>query len=379
MAKTRKDDKSSGKPRQPAQPPAPAVDPQAGSRLFLLPQELRDAIYGHLFASTRFSHGERYVTRLASLRITPAPNGLALLRTCRRARAEIADSWLGMVLFSFEDPQTMLDKLTAIPRGVLEKIRRLRITGDPLLLSHGDQDVYYRLASALALLAGLNLDTLTVLGPRGAEVSYDTLDGLIADSRGWRELRYVCYTSEVLSFKRMPLSFGDEYRRRPQPSHWRGVLERRDGTCSGATAEIYRSTVPDSPGSVLWPETRVPFAQEPPRDAAAREDFGLEEDYSLMADGERDKEVLVVARRGAGADVEQGEDSYVDYDIRWHFPGKTWREIRAECIDRFGAEGEDWLSDEEEDDEDGGGEPIEVDGYGHVDEVAWPPLHYLGR
>lgn len=374
MAKTRKKNKSGRKPHKPAQTPAPPADPQTGSRLFLLPQELRDAIYEHLFTSTRFTHGERYVTRLACLRITPAPNGLALLRTCRRARAEIADSWLGMVLFSFEDPQTMLDKLTSIPRMVLGKVRRVRITGDTLMLSYGDQDVYYRLTSALALLTGLRLDTLTVLGPRGAEVSYDTLDGLIADSRGWRELRYVCHTSEVLSFKRMPLSFGDEYRRRPQPSHWRGVLERRDGKDSGTAVEIYRSTVPDSPGSVLRAETRVAFTQEP-KSAAESEDFGLEEDLALTADGERLKEVLVVAKRGDGADIEQREDSFVDYDIRWHFSGKTWAEIRAECIDRFGAEDEDWSSDDDDD----GGEPVEADIYGHVDEVAWPPLHYLGR
>lgn len=377
MAKTWKKNKSGRKPREPAQPPDPAADPQTGSRLFLLPQELRDVIYAHLFASTRLSHGERYVTRLACLRIRPAPNGLALLRTCRRARAEIADSWLGMVLFSFEDPETMLDKLTAIPREVLGKVRRVRVTGDTLMLSYGDQDVYYRLTSALALLTGLRLDTLTVLGPRMAQVSYDTLDGLISDSRGWRELQYVCYTSEVLSFKRMPLSFGDEYRRKPQPSHWQGVLERRDGKGSGAVVEIYRSTLPDSPGSVLRPETRAPFTQEAPRDAAAREDFGLEEDAALMADGERDKEVLVVARRGDEVDYGQGEDSFVDYDIRWHFPGKTWAEIRAECIDRFGVEGEDWSSDDDYDD--GGGEPVEADVYWDVDEVAWPPLHYLGR
>ena len=374
MTKTRNKNKSDRKPRKPAQDPEPPADPQIGSRLFLLPQELRDAIYEHLFTSTRLSHGERSVTRLARLRITPAPNGLGLLRTCRRARAEIADSWLGIVLFSFEDPETMLDKLTSIPRAVLGKIRRVRVTGDTVMLSYGDQDVYYRLTSALALLTGLRLDTLTVIGPRGAEVSYDTLDGLISDSRGWRKLRYVCHTSEILSFKRMPLSFGDEYRRRPQPSHWQDVLERRDGSESGAAVEMYRSTVLDSPGSVLRPETRVAFAQEP-RSTETREDFGLEEDFALTADSERDKEVLIVARRGNGADIEQKEDSFVNYDIRWHFPGKTWAEIRAECIDRFGAEDEDCFS--EADYDDGGDEPVEADVYGCVDDVAWPPLHYL--
>lgn len=41
--------------------------------------------------------------------VKPAPNALAVLKTCRRTKNEIGNTWIAQVL-SFEHPETMLDQ-----------------------------------------------------------------------------------------------------------------------------------------------------------------------------------------------------------------------------------------------------------------------------
>ncbi|KAF5120462.1 hypothetical protein E5D57_013816 [Metarhizium anisopliae] len=231
-----------------------SANDQESSWFFQLPQELRISIYGYLFLSTRVSHGRRPVRRIAEIRITPAPNSLALLRTCRRVRTEIGDSWLGQVLFSFEDTETMMVKLAALSMATLSKIRHLRIRGETLMLSFGDEDVYYcdgtrararsnatwikrlftrrlcpkvgpfpynyRLVHILKLLPGLQLDTFTVLNMYGESVSYDVLNTLIKYGEGWKELRFISHGSSLLGYAQPPDIFNDEhfnerYQRKP--------------------------------------------------------------------------------------------------------------------------------------------------------------------
>ncbi len=143
-----------------AQEHSRTVDPQIGSLIFRrLPQEVRDHIYTQLFSSTRFRFGERQTSRTDIVKIRPAPNGLALLRACRRANLEIGDSWLRHVLFCFENTEAMLNKLSALPADTLSKIRRMRLSSDTLLLTYPEGDfVFHRLASVFKLLPGLQLD-----------------------------------------------------------------------------------------------------------------------------------------------------------------------------------------------------------------------------
>ncbi|KAL2760503.1 hypothetical protein ACRALDRAFT_1059708 [Sodiomyces alcalophilus JCM 7366] len=383
MTKSRKKKKSRPKPKTAGQPGFVA-EPQGESMFFqVLPQELRNKIYSHVFFSTRLAYGDRALGRIDCVRIRPAPNALALLKTCRRAKMEIGNTWISQVLFSFEDPETMLDKLTALPTPTLTTIRHVRVLGDPLMLSFEDDDVYYRLASTLRLLPGLRLDILTVLGTRMMDVSYDTLDGLIRESCGWRELRYISHRSDVLGFAKpdLPDFFGDEvethrYWRKPQPAHWQNVLEDRDGAPSKPSVTIYRSTVSDHPGSVLNSSRRTRFEQKAPQDRGAREAFGLTEDAELMADGEITKELMVVVKRGSGVDYEEKKDSpFIGSDIRRDIPGKTWKEIRHKYIDHLGLDDDDSLFAYCEDDEDED-HITEVDTYEDVDEYVWPPLHF---
>jgi hypothetical protein len=349
---------------------------QERSLLFQLPRELRDEIYSLLFYSTRFAYGERATTRISHVRIKSIPNALALLRTCRRAKEEIGDTWLGQALFSFEDPETMLDKLTAIPTSTLSKIRHLRVRGDPLMLSYpGDEhDVYYRLASTLKLLPCLRLDRLTVLGCTSKEVRYDTLNRLIMEGEGWKELHYISHDSAMLGYAEALDAIGqrDRYVRKPQPAHWQSLLVGRDGASSTPSVTIYRSILPGCTGAVVNSATRERYEQKPP-DGEKSQNFGLVEDPSLMADGERDKEIIVIAKRGTGVDYEEKRGSpFLEIDIRREMPGKTWKEIRAVCIDRFADmyEDLDWpFSDEDE-------EPAEVDSYKHISDYVWTPLHF---
>ncbi|KAK4110951.1 hypothetical protein N656DRAFT_735016, partial [Canariomyces notabilis] len=269
-----------------------------------LPQELRDQIYSIVFFSTRFASGQRNITSITSQRILPAPNGLALLRTCRRVYSEIGRNWLGQVLFHFEKPVWMLDKLANLDRETLSSIRYMRVVGDPVMLCRDEDDVSYRLSATLKLLPGLKLDRLTVLGTRGDKISYQTLDWLIKHSDGWKELYYISHTSMPLAYSTSRGLDFDDYLRRPQPADWQRILEARDGADSGASVKIYRSTDPDRPCSVMHTATGTEFKQSlPPGVDAAM--YGRMEDSHLMSPDERRKEVLVVVKRGRGVDYEE--------------------------------------------------------------------------
>lgn len=104
------------------------VADQSSSRLLQLQRELRDQIYKHLFWSTRLTFGKRYFLHgkdpkfVANTRendymikwLKPAPNSLAILRTCRQTYSETTNRWIGEVLFNFERTVDMLDKLDSL-------------------------------------------------------------------------------------------------------------------------------------------------------------------------------------------------------------------------------------------------------------------------
>jgi hypothetical protein len=117
------------------------VADQSSIRLLQLPQELRDQVYKHLFWSTRLTFGKRYFlpekhqkfvanTRKIEYMIKwlkPAPNSLAILRTCRQTYSEATNRWVGEVLFNFERAEDMLDKLDSLSPSTIASIRHLRV------------------------------------------------------------------------------------------------------------------------------------------------------------------------------------------------------------------------------------------------------------
>ncbi|KAF8156231.1 hypothetical protein K438DRAFT_1942918 [Mycena galopus ATCC 62051] len=323
---------------------------QLESSLMQLPLEMRIEIYSHFFFSTRLALGERALGRTEHQRSASAPNILALLRTCRQIHVEIDITWLQQVLFSFESPEAMLNKLANIPFTTRALIRHARVSGDPLMLSWEDDD---------NLLPGLALDRLTILSSRVPEVRYQTLGSLVRQGTGWKELYYLSHDSKFLAYEHdwfSAVGAPDEHRylRVPQPAGWQRVLESAMST------------------------THAAFAQTLPagKDLTT---FGKEEDAALTAPGELEKEVLVVVRRGRGADyVEKANSPYLeDGDIREALPGKTWRQIKADQDSRFDEYDKfdkELLGDYEEEED-----PPVVEAYTHVDEYVWPPLHFQSQ
>ncbi|KAI8948039.1 hypothetical protein F4801DRAFT_558463 [Xylaria longipes] len=377
MAGQKKAKKNSKKTKKQSRAPSQSQpsNAQEGSQLFRIPQEVRDLIYAQLFFDTRLSHGRRSVGRISDLRIVSASNSLAMLTSCRRARAEIGDSWLGWVLFSFEDTETMMTKLAALPIATLSKVHHIRVRGETLMLSWPDGDVHYRLVHALKLLPGLQLDTLTVLNLYGGKVSYDVLNTLIKYGQGWKELRFISHASSLLGFAADD-EINDRYWRKPQPADWIRAMNNRDGAASQPSVTIYRSTLAGQSCTVSDEASRVRFEQKPtkPHEEVT---FATQEYGDLMSPGEKTKELMVVVRRGRGIDYQEKPGSpflTAIGDIRKDCPGMTWLEIKKQHID--------FPSDSEDDDSEfsdsvfGDRDPIKQDIYKHADDYEWTPLNF---
>lgn len=351
-----------------------------------LPQEVRDQIYESLFSSNRFAFGERAIERIKSQRIVSAHRrkALSILRSCRRINHEIGKEWLHQVSFHFEDPEYMLQKLGNISDTLRGEVRRVRVSGHTLMLSFEDDDVYYRTAQALKLLPGLKLDVLTILGDKLPSVSYQTLDMLIRHSHGWKELRCISHSSEFLGYKDNMMYFGPSdpmnglYMRQPQPSDWQLALERCDGTASKPSVTVYRSKEATAPCAVLQPAKRTIFSQALAPGQVHRS-YGKDEDPTLMQAGEREKEVLVIVKRGTGVDYceYQGSPFLPVGDIREDFNRTTWKEVKAAQDELF----KDMRDDDPFSDDDGDGDDQDesciIDAYSHVDEYTWPPYHFV--
>jgi hypothetical protein len=336
--------------------------------LLQLPRELRDQIYLCLFDSTRLAFGKRRTGSLSSVRIRPNPNALAMLRTCHQINEEAGPLWLNRVLFSFEGLEDLLDKLSPLPSSMLSEIRHIRTGGQPLMLQPVgyDDDVYYRPVWVMKLLPSLRLDTLTVFGSNIPEVAYDTLEGFIEHGNGWKELCLIVRDSAMLSFESRDMWMANPYRRKPQPSTWNNTLRLRDGDSSGTNLTIYRSIESNTPGSITNPLARHIFEQKV-SSPEELDTYGMKADTELLAEGESEKELMFVVKRGHGADItEWDEPPYDQGDIRDWSGGMTWAEIKRQCIYIFNDD-----SDEESDAEESRDEVL-IDTYKNVDDIAWP-------
>ena len=307
-----------------------------------LSQELRDKIYADVFCSTAF-RGDRYMDpdHVIDHRLpVSSTTSLALLRTCRRVRNEIGNTWIRQSCFSFKDPESLLDRLAGIPIDVRGQIRHMRLTDDLLVVvkSEGDVDEHqliYRTAQVLKLLPGLKLDTLTVYGMISPEDSFATLDMLVRYSDGWKELRFISSTTAILGFQYQPIS--NQPLRQPQPSDWQNALEQRDGQASRPSAMVYRSTdtTPLDPWSPQYDLKALKVFSQAFAAGQDAETFGQVMDPTLMRHEEIQKYILVIVRRGAGVDYAEKESSpYISVgdmaDIREDWEGKTWIDIKAE-------------------------------------------------
>lgn len=319
-----------------------------------LPLEIRLEIYSHVFYSTRLLFGKRLGASATGTYITlrPAPRSLSLLRVCCQINSEIGHSWIGQVLLSFEDAETMLGKLSALQPSVLTKLRYMRISGSPPGLCLGDdtETIRHGWAHMLKVWPGLCLHRLTIVGDVSYLSDLSSLSELIAHSEGWKELYYLTHNSAILEYTnqiRYPLKRAAERHRTPTVLTFNSRLVSCDGPT--ASVSIYRSTHAAEHGFMISePTTREAFSG---RASEPRDERGDRQIAAVTKDEEMRKDVLFVARRGEGVDYAvKPWSSLVPNDTR---EVKIWRPSQWQgiCCD------------------------TKVDIYKHVDDYEWTPEH----
>ncbi|KAK1244329.1 hypothetical protein MKX07_003128 [Trichoderma sp. CBMAI-0711] len=100
---------------------------QVQSPVKRLPRYLCFTYYCHLFSSTRFTSGRRLMADWTVRDISPAPDELAILLSCRRAYDKIGKIWLSQVLACFETPTAILKKLANISLETRSLVRHGRV------------------------------------------------------------------------------------------------------------------------------------------------------------------------------------------------------------------------------------------------------------
>ncbi|EEP75379.1 predicted protein [Uncinocarpus reesii 1704] len=221
--------------------------------LLILPRELRDEIYYHLFFTTRLRFGPR---------IIPARHSLAILRTCHQVHEETKDIWISRVLFSFDGLGDIFLKFSSLNPSVLSHIKyaSFSLTDSESSGFSKTVSVHEKYSRIFKLFPGLCLDNLTVFATRDCEPAYKALSGLILYGRGWKELHFVSPNARILGLAQRCCP-------RPLPSTWNEFLFQPP--CANpdqnfeASITIFRSTVTrevgEPTGSVLNPATRKVF------------------------------------------------------------------------------------------------------------------------
>jgi hypothetical protein len=251
----------------------------------------------------------------------------SILRTCRQLYNEAGHLLAPNILLEFSSTSTMLDTLTTLPPSVIENLRHMRLMSEPFPLYRDDRIGYttFSMAHTLPMFPGLQLDVLTVEDcyhfsgskndQRGAcGTYYDIQTALEAD--GWKELHYVIPTTEFMT------SDQDEFRTRvAQPAGWDKKLREKDGETSGAEVRMYVADHKSSAGLAEDPFTRSPWEAVPGHLLPPPPTF------------EWDREVIVIAKRGAGAKYVQDGSMMRDH-IRRLLDKMSWAELKTsgKCI-----------------------------------------------
>jgi hypothetical protein len=198
---------------------------------------------------------------------------------------------------------------------------------DPFPLWRDDRISYttFNMAHTLPMFPGLQLDVLTVedcyhfSGQKNDQRApcgtyYDIQNALEAD--GWKELHYIIPTKEFMT------SDLDEFRSRvAQPAGWGKKLREKDGETSGAEVRMYVADqkasddlAEDSFTRSSWEAVPGHLLPQPPSFA----------DWSF----EWDREVTVIAKRGAGAKYVQ-DGSMMHGHIRRLLEKMSWAELKT--------------------------------------------------
>ncbi|KAF2834944.1 hypothetical protein M501DRAFT_923516, partial [Patellaria atrata CBS 101060] len=223
-------------------------------RLTGLSQELRDQIFRSLFQDTTLTFVLTDTSKIVRREINTEANNLTLLRTCKQIRQDVKDIWIRNSLFTFEAVGALLKAMTSWPVYIVSKIQDVK-----LVLNHSMRLKYkgfdqsrdpVGIVELLGILSNLKLERLIIQNAAHLSVTYLRIQDLVKYGHGWRELRYVRTTSDLLDFDHrdhviwrigLCLCDGDDFQREPQPAAWTKYLLERDGQESGSVVKVYRT------------------------------------------------------------------------------------------------------------------------------------------
>ncbi|KAI9736299.1 MAG: hypothetical protein M1834_001185 [Cirrosporium novae-zelandiae] len=175
----------------------------------------------------------------------------------------------------------MMDSLGTIGLEKVPQLRYLQTRGNLFSTYLGNYG--YGLpgtTTALAVSSSLQLNRFTV---------YDPFHYRFTDtSRIYNQLIYWEIENQIMQPSEIEI-------REPQPASWNRMIKERDGDGSGAFVKIYIGNT-DEIGMTANPETREVFNQTGPQPGAVPEKL-------------REREVLVVVRRGWDADYTEDDEA----------------------------------------------------------------------
>jgi hypothetical protein len=270
------------------------------------------------------SSSDRSISEHASIESSDSSwnQNTSILRTCRQLYHEARPLFAPNILLDFSSTSTMLDTLTTLPPSIIENLRHMCLMSDPFPLYRDDRISYttFSMAHTLPMFPGLQLDVLTVEDcyhfsgikndRRGAcGTYYDIQTALEAD--GWQELHYVIPTTEFMTSDQDPFTG-----RVAQPAGWDKKLREKDGETSGAEVRMYIADQKSPDGLAEDSFTRssweaVPCHLLPP-----------------LPSFEWDREVIVIAKRGAGAKYVQ-DGSMMREHIRRLLDKMSWAVLKT--------------------------------------------------
>ncbi|KAI0418597.1 hypothetical protein F5X98DRAFT_337630 [Xylaria grammica] len=204
---------------------------------YLLPQGVRDRIYGHYFSAVTLSY---------PMRKKPGRNAFALRKTCWRARLEVGHGWMYHVLFEFATCIDMFDKLSNLPASTISNIRHMRVHDalhpNPPWVLEG-----HHLPHMLKQFPTLQLDRLTVLQKHRPRKCCETIE-LLLDEGNLKELHYIITGPAMIPSYQFSRHSSLALHAIPHemhwiPScHWKQILENRDGESTKPSVAVYVST-----------------------------------------------------------------------------------------------------------------------------------------
>lgn len=171
-----------------------------------------------------------------------------------------------------------------------------------MLTTFGGDELYHELVWALKLLPDLRLDTLTIDASYNGSRAYNTVDNFVRYGSGSKKLCYISRDSIMLSFSKATTYQDGTICLQPQPGSWKGILLSLDGIDFQADVTMSQRAEDRVTGAMFGERNGTPLIQVVPF-LETLGTFGLEVDSQIMSESHKEKELLVIVRRGNATDI----------------------------------------------------------------------------